>query len=419
MERTRGTDADFGTQPQGRWTIVWGAITFAMLAVAFGFSLADGSLQAPVKAAAAGLCGLWGAWYWVFVVRMARWQDRLPVLFVSFVLSVLVAAALSFIHPAFVLLLFGYYGIAFGALPLPWAIPIVVLSSLSLAARFMHLGPGWPAQRDLLVLVGFLFAGFLDTVLGLFVGSIVRQTRERQRMIEDLEAAREGLARAEREAGALAERQRLAGEIHDTLAQGFTSIVLHLEAADLAYEADPPAARAHAARALAAARENLAEARRVLWALKPEILEREPLGAALARIARKWGEESGVLCEATVTGAECALPPEVEVALLRAAQEALANVRKHAGASSASVTLSYMDDQVVLDVQDDGRGFAVGRVPGGRGGASAGGFGLEGMRARVEGLGGTLSVESAPGEGTTVMASIPVSPRRTGAEAGT
>jgi signal transduction histidine kinase len=115
-----------------------------------------------------------------------------------------------------------------------------------------------------------------------------------------------------------------------------------------------------------------------------------------------------VRTELVVTGSDRLLPSETEIALLRTVQEALANVRKHAQANRVSVTLSFMDDEVILDVQDDGRGFVAARVPSNRDRHVSNGFGIPSMRRRVENLGGTLTVESAPGEGTTLMVSIPL-----------
>jgi signal transduction histidine kinase len=391
-----------------KWGIVWGAVTYSLLAISLGVSLADGTLAWPLKATVAGLSIFWGAWYWAFVVRSRRWIGRVPVLFASFVVSIAASATLARIHPVFTMLLFGYYGITFGVLPVRWAIPSIVLASLALAVRFVDPGIGIFTTRNLLYVLGCLATGFLDILLGLFIASILHQYRERSRMIDELEAARGELVRAEREAGALEERHRLAGEIHDTMAQGFTSIILHLESAELAFDADLSKARMHVERALKASRENLDEARRVLWALKPDILEREPLGAAIERTVRKWGDAAGVRTEAAVTGSARPLPSEAETALLRTVQEALANVRKHARASRVSVTLSFMEDEVIVDVQDDGRGFAAARVPSTRDWPRSGGYGLPAMRRRVENLGGSLTVESAPGEGTTLMVSLPL-----------
>lgn len=228
-------------------------------------------------------------------------------------------------------------------------------------------------------------------------------------MIEKLQAAQESQARAERQAGILEERQRLAREIHDTLAQGFTSVVMQLEAAeqDLAPSVDLSRARLHIDQARATARESLAEARRFVWALRSGPLERDSLADAIRRVAGRWAEESGMTARVEVDGEPHELPAPYEVALLRTAQESLANIRKHAQASQVTLTLTYLADQVSLDVADNGRGFDPDGASGGAGAPEGSGYGLLGLRERVEALGGSLSLESAPGEGATLAVSLP------------
>ena len=228
--------------------------------------------------------------------------------------------------------------------------------------------------------------------------------------LENLRLVEEAL-KAGRQAGMLRERQRLAHEIHDTLAQGFTSIVMNLEAVE---ETDPPTsetARRHLDGARQVARESLAEARRLVWALRPESLDRRSLAEALESLSERWAEETGVSVRTNVTGAPRGLPPETEVALLRVAQEALGNVRKHAGARRAALTLSYMDDLVVLDVLDDGAGFDARAPRAGVGAQDSGGFGLRSMRERVEGLGGRFLIDSSPGSGTSLTVELPTGER--------
>jgi signal transduction histidine kinase len=210
-----------------------------------------------------------------------------------------------------------------------------------------------------------------------------------------------------RQIGVLAERQRLARKIHDTLAQGFTSIVMHLEAAEQALPASPETALGHIDWARGTARESLAEARRVVWALRPDILEGASLPEAIEHLVGRWSEESGVTASTDVTGTARPLPTHAEATLLRATQEALANVRKHARARNVAVTLSYMVDMVALDVRDDGVGFDPAQNPRDNGNA-AGGFGLAAMRERVEQQGGKLIIESVPGEGATLVVELPI-----------
>ncbi len=206
----------------------------------------------------------------------------------------------------------------------------------------------------------------------------------------------------------LDERQRLAREIHDTLAQGFTSIVMHLEAAEGALPGEWPGVRQHLDQARRTARESLVQARRLVWALRPAILERTSLPTAVERVVARWMADTGITAGTTMTGTACPLPPAAEITLLRAVQEALTNIRKHARAAQVAVTLSYMGDVVVLDVQDDGIGFDPADVQAPPSVGATGGFGLAAMRERVEELGGTLLIESAPDEGTTLVVEVPV-----------
>src|ERR1700733_7354306 len=165
-----------------------------------------------------------------------------------------------------------------------------------------------------------------------------------------------------REAGVQDERQRMAREIHDTLAQGLTGLLTHLQAAEQAADeqaADEPAGwRRHFDAATRLARESLSEARRSVEALRPESLELARLSEALSEVAGRWSSLHGIPVQVTTTGTARTMPPEPEFALLRTAQEALANVARHARATRVGVTLSYMEHQVALDVRDDGQGFA-------------------------------------------------------------
>ncbi len=213
------------------------------------------------------------------------------------------------------------------------------------------------------------------------------------------------LAQAQ-ETAVLHERQRLAREIHDTLAQGFTSIVMHLEAAEQALPDNPQVTERHLSQARTTARDSLAQARRVVDDLRPELLESTPFDQAIGRVVEQWAAHSGVAAEFKVTGTIRPLHPQVEVTLLRSSQEALANVRKHAQATTACVTLSYLGDTIILDVEDNGRGvLPQAATPDG---LTSSGFGLVAMQERVSQLGGELFIESEPGEGTTISISLPL-----------
>ncbi|MGV9305608.1 sensor histidine kinase [Nonomuraea sp. NPDC004354] len=272
---------------------------------------------------------------------------------------------------------------------------------------------GLPAPTPSAVLTHLFFIAAIVAVVSLFsfVGEVTAErSAERKRMVAQLEETmRENaglhtqLLIQAREAGVLDERQRMAGEIHDTIAQGLTGIITQLQAAAHAKESGEDHAewRRHVDNATRLARESLAEARRSVHAVGPGQLESAPLPDALAEVAGAWSELNGVRADVTTTGTARPLHPELETTLLRTAQEALANVAKHARATRVGITLSYMEDLVTLDVRDDGAGFDPERV------ADGGGFGLTSMRRRVSRLAGTLEIESEPGGGTAVSASVP------------
>ncbi|MGW1373172.1 sensor histidine kinase [Streptomyces sp. NPDC002446] len=206
-----------------------------------------------------------------------------------------------------------------------------------------------------------------------------------------------------REAGVSDERRRLAAEIHDTIAQGLTGIIAQLQV--VANATDPDLARDHLDRAADLARHSLGEARRSVQNLGPSALEHHALPEALQATVTEWAGRVGVRAEFTVTGTAEPLHEEIEGTLVRIAQEALSNTARHARATRVGVTLSYMDDEVALDVRDDGHGFDPLAIPPRTG---TGGFGLDGMRARAERVAGTVDVESEPGHGTAISARVPL-----------
>lgn len=236
------------------------------------------------------------------------------------------------------------------------------------------------------------------------LGASSRRTLETLATSCGLALANFRLVEQARERGVSEERARLAREIHDTLAQGFVSVLTQLEAASEPLSRSPEEVVQRVERASRIARASLGEARRSMQALRPGALEAAPLPEAIERVVARWSDDVMVAAQVTTTGRPISLPPATEVTLLRATQEALANVARHANAASVSVTLSFLGDAVVLDVHDDGRGFD----PTVAGGGANGGFGLEALRQRVDTTGGFFGLESEPGGGTTVTVHIPV-----------
>ncbi|MBN1428603.1 MAG: sensor histidine kinase [Anaerolineae bacterium] len=348
---------------------------------------------------------LLAVWYAIYIIlNHAFFERKSPLLLVYFAVGWFIWFRLAQLEIMYLLLLVGLYPQIYSLPSLRWKIiGGVVLTALATRLQIVEVGylPWW-----YFIIIGM--TTIASILLAVFIHAIIDQNQERQRLIEELQDARDHLARTERQAGILEERQRLAHEIHDTLAQGFTSIIMHLETIEAVLGSDLAAAQKHIERARIAARESLADARRMVWALQPESLERASLVEAIGRLIDRWSEESSIRAGVTITGLAHPLPPEIEVTLLRAAQEALANIRKHAQAHEVTLTLSYMDDLVALDVHDDGQGFAPELAQAQPNDGHTGGFGLRSMRERVEALGGTFSVESASGEGATVAISLPV-----------
>lgn len=249
---------------------------------------------------------------------------------------------------------------------------------------------------DIAMLLGPLAAGALLTLI---YDKIERDAALQRRLFDDVTQAQEQLATKQREAGIATERERVSREIHDTVTQGLASSLLLLEAAQRAW----PAETAHqdVRKATDLLRRNLADTRSLVHELSAPGLETGPLPEALEHAARQYVETVSI----RVTGEVRPLPSEVRHALLRVTQSAVANIKLHAHAEHASVTLGYLPDAVTLDVFDDGRGFDPVAVPPP---SANGGYGLRAMRQRVEQLGGELSVESSPGEGTIIAAQFPL-----------
>jgi signal transduction histidine kinase/ligand-binding sensor domain-containing protein len=202
----------------------------------------------------------------------------------------------------------------------------------------------------------------------------------------------------------LQERNRIAREIHDNLAQEILGISVQLEIVARTMASAPDAARKHLDRARALVRSSVAEARRYVWDLRSQSLDERDLPAALAEMTRRLTAESGVQTQFNVSGTFRPLAPQVENNLLRIGQEAVGNAVRHAQAKTVTVSLDFGAREVRLEVKDDGRGFDAASYDGGRGGH----FGLVGMRERAEQMGGRAEVRSEPGQGTEVTVRVPI-----------
>jgi len=282
---------------------------------------------------------------------------------------------------------------------------VVACTVLTLAVAVALLVQGDVPTDELGSVAGQLAVSLVFAImLGLWITLVSERSEERAELLERLEATRHELAAAHHAEGVAAERARMAQEIHDTLAQGFASIVMLAQAgtADLA-RADGAAAVGRLGLIEDTARENLAEARGLVAAFSPVALTGGDLADALDRLARRVGAETGMSVTVDVDHSAAArLSRADEVVLLRAAQEGLTNVRRHARATAVHVTIGEDGDMIRLGVHDDGTGIAPG---------TAEGFGLRGMRSRVDEVAGRMTVRAADGGGTTLDVAVPVAAR--------
>jgi len=391
------------------------------LAVALDFVIRGGSgRDLAINLALAGAAG---AWTLVMVTLHPGWTVDRPVLGPLF-MAVLVAlmAAMVVQAPWFGFYTFSGYLYTFRVLRGHWRlagiIAVAVIQATSQVGGAPGTDPGGLGVYALVIFFNVCLLGVMMWVLRAGEDHRSRLLRANQelgevnRRLEAALAEKEGLQRQllaqAREAGVTDERQRMAREIHDTLAQGLTGIITQLQAAEQA-PAGGGEWRRHLDAAARLARESLSEARRSVHAMRPEPLENARLPEALAEVAGGWSALHGVPAPVSTTGDPQPLPPDIEIALLRTAQEALANVARHAHATRVGLTLSYMDGLVTLDVRDDGMGFDPARNGGAHAnGTPPGGFGLTAMRDRLGLLAGSLAVESEPGAGTAISASVPV-----------
>lgn len=288
-----------------------------------------------------------------------------------------------------------------------WWGPLSVLA-LALAAI-----AGLAFHRGLTVggVTGPLVGAAVAVAIGLGVRTLVREVRARERLVTRLLTAQTRLAETERAAGVDAERTRMAAELHDTVAQGLSSIQLLLSAAERRMGPDV-AGLDEIALAKSSAGSALAETRAFIRALNSPKLAAATLSDALARVVSETGSEAAQVREATMlagpadftfrtSGTARPLPRPVETTILRIVQGALGNAVTHAHASRVLVTLAYGHERIAVDIADDGRGFDPSAV---RPSGESDSFGLDVMRARARAVGGTLTVDSRPGEGTTVRA---------------
>lgn len=404
MSRVSETSADqLGADSFLARTVAgWDAAFWAMLAIGVIIMVTAG-LTGTELAIALVLVGLLGATYAIVGRPAIRTRERLPRDLYRIML-VIVVSGLVYLQPEASFLLF----IAF---PQIWvfsnriregaAYTVVLIGGLVIAEMIRS---AWSSDVFLENLPWWSISVLVSLVFGTWVSKIIDESGQRADLIDTLRRTQAELAEANHAAGVVAERERLALEIHDTLAQGFTGIITLAGATQaLVAKGDLDQAVGRLTTIEDIARDNLGEARALVAAFSPVGLDDSTLIEALVRLAQRFEAETGVRVTVRTPSRdhEGTLPAGHQVVLLRAAQEALANVRKHAAASSVSIELTAgADGHAAIEVTDDGSGFDPSLV-------SRNGFGLAGMRGRVEDAGGLLQVDSAPGAGTLIRVRLP------------
>ncbi|MFE7112082.1 sensor histidine kinase [Streptomyces sp. NPDC057575] len=388
-----GTSADaFWTTSLRRWNAVCWVLFAAMAA---GLAAMDGSVRD--RYASLALLGCVVLCY----ALLDRFPDN-PVVRPHVYLCVLVLALGGLAH------LGGSYAALFMVtLPHYWMFgrtPRTSMGFLGLATAATLAGSwyreGGSLQFFAETMVSTLIVVAVGVLIGLWAHSVVAQSTERARLIVELERTQAELSEAHQRQGAADERERMARDIHDTLAQGLASIVVLAEAARAGLDAEPARSAQQLRSIESTARENLAEARELVGSGRQR---GGPAAGSVAqtlrRILDRFAEDTGLTVAGDLADVEC--DQQTRIALLRCTQESLANVRKHARASTVGVLLTRGPHAVELEVTDDGIGF----VPG-----ESKGFGLDGMRKRLAELGGRLMVTSSVGDGTRVLGVIPLEP---------
>jgi signal transduction histidine kinase len=393
------------------WLRVWATTQAAAISVGLYVMLggSDGHPRVVSVKLVALLVGLVA--YHVVGVVAYHWMLRRTWAVLLFVPLgwVIVLWALQISGGVFGLFVLGAILQGFIFLPFTWAATILGLVTGGLATLV-----AWSTVDTTRGIVPLQIGGILAT--GVMIGTVLlyihrtnQEAELRSRLLRQLDEAQRDLADRAREAGVQEERRRFARDIHDTLAQGFTSVIKHLEAIELSVESSGSERHEvmqrimpHLGHAQSVSRSSLADIRRLVWALQPAELSDAPLAAALARIVAQWSEANAIPAAFTSDPLP-ALQPDADVIFLRATQESLSNVVRHAQATKVSVSLTSVDGLALLTVEDDGRGFAHGDAKG------VEKMGLAGMRERVRRFGGHLLIESVIGEGTSLTVAMPLS----------
>ncbi|THG29088.1 sensor histidine kinase [Glaciibacter flavus] len=375
-------------------TIWWDVAAFTAATV----TVILASIGTPFDAASWGVLACAVAFlaaHFGYARRHIEEQSARSTLIIALLYAAVIAVGCAF-NPSFAILqAFVYPAIWFAAVDTRTAIIGNVAVAVAVVIGSVVF---YPPPQGLVIGLGVALLSFgFSLALGLWITRIAEFGNERARLLAELQATQGELAALHRDAGVSSERERLAREIHDTIAQSLTGLVMLAERAERELAVDDAGRAVETVTIIESmAREALTEARSLVAAMAPVRVD-STLTDALTRLGERFERETGV--RVTTAVSVTPLDRELEVVLLRCTQEALANVRKHARASAASVVISQLDAVTTLTVTDNG----VGYVDGG----SQTGFGISGMRERVAIVGGDVELTGSDPGGTVLTVSIP------------
>lgn len=377
-----------------RWLLIWSRIFYFVLALILGLTFfASDQEQIPLFILLNIALVSWyaGTIRWSFVLQGERQYLLLLYMCVGWAVWVM----LTLMNNTYFLLLFVLFPHLFMYLAFRWAVVGILLLNMCITLTLYQMNPEWISTW----LPAGLLAATGAVILAYFINDTINQSKDRKRLLHQLQATQHDLQQAERAAGIMDERHRLAGELHDTLVQGLISIVTHLEATDNAINQDVPF-DTHLETAKQIARTTLLESRQAIWNMHPPTFESLSLEEALQLTCKQWSVNTNIPVRWLVAGQIFAVSADEKHSLLRVLQESLINVKKHSHAAEVLVTLKFSEKMVRLSIVDDGVGFDTNLL-------LTQSRGLNLMQYRIEHIHGQLIIESKPDCGTTITVELP------------
>jgi signal transduction histidine kinase len=381
-----------------RWNSLWKGLFILITMVCVGIALTDASIVPSSLLIILLLSGVMIGWRLLLDRLPENGANGQPLLYIIyFSVGWLLWYLLVSFNTAFLWLLAVLFPHVFATVALPWSVVLAIALNTLVLLRLQIISPDLTRTWMSLILVTTLSGLFITR----FITDVINQSRERREMMEKLTAAQKILAETQHQAGILQERQRLAGELHDTVAQGLIGIVMQLEAAENFAGSDTGATQTYIHRAKNLARENLQEIRTFIQALRPTILEKFDFQTAIKQWSASWSQQNGIPIQISFTGEVRQLPQALEEVLLRVLQEGLTNIARHAQATQVSVTFSFIENLLTLTVIDNGVGFKLDEV-------SSESYGLHNIRLRLAPFQGTFQIHTILGEGSSLTIQIPL-----------